>query len=222
MSYDAVAKNYVIDVPASVPGVFQAYQTGERYWNGQLRDPAGGLQPVFLNVFRPGPQNWDFANLTYTTFAEYGASDRLGNLAFGQATPVGAVPVAGTATYEAFAAGYAEGGAGLFAIRGDVQLQFNFAAGTLSGAFNPYIYDLLSGNTPLGHYDFVNTLFGVGSTTFSGELSRTGVAQHGTFDGLFTGPNAQELMARWTAPLPDPSTGTTSQMFGVWVGKKCC
>jgi hypothetical protein len=49
-------------------------------------------------------------------------------------------------------------------------------------------------------------------------LSRSGIAEHGTFNGLFTGPSAQELMARWTAPMPGPNT--TQQMFGVWVGKK--
>jgi hypothetical protein len=65
----------------------------------------------------------------------------------------------------------------------------------------------------------VNTVYSVGSPTFSGELSRSGTTERGTFNGLFTGPAAQELMARWTAPIVDPNTKTTSQMFGVWVGK---
>jgi hypothetical protein len=220
VSYDASANNYVIDVPSSNPGVFEATTTGERYWNGTLSDSASGTQPIVLSVFRPGSQNFDFPNLSYTSFAEYSTkAGQFGELAFGQATPASAIPVNGTATYSAFAAGYLSGSQGM-AIRGDVSLHFDFGAGTLSGSFDPYIYDLLAGNTPLGHYDFVNTVYGVGSATFSGELASSGVAEHGTFNGLFTGPAAQELMARWTAPRFDPQTNTTSEMFGVWVGKK--
>ena len=218
VSYDAPSNVYMMDVPASQPGDFQATTTGDRYWNGQLGSlPIGGQQPIFLDVFRPGSQNWDFS-LTYTSFAEYSTSSgQFGELAFGQATPASAIPVTGSASYAAFAAGQTDFG---FPIRGDVTLQFNFGAGTLAGSFDPYIYDFLSGNTPLGHYDFANTVYGVGSTTFSGELARSGLAEHGTFDGLFTGPAAQELMARWTAPYHDPTTNADSQMFGVWVGKK--
>jgi hypothetical protein len=218
VSFDASANNYVIGVPASAAGVFQANTTGDRYWNGQLKDAAtGALQPIFLDVFRPGAQNWDFPNLTYTSFAEYTTgSGKFGEMAFGQATLSTGIPVTGSATYRAFTAGQTDLGT---EIRGSATLQFNFAAGTLGGSFDPYIYDLLAGNTQLGHYDFVNTVYGVGSTTFSGELSRSGVAELGAFNGQFTGPTAQELMARWTAPLPGAGN-TTTQMFGVWVGKK--
>ena len=219
--YDASSNAYVMDVPGSVAGVFQVSTTGERYWNGQLRDPSGGLQPVYLNVFRPGPQNWDFSGLSYTSFAEYSAPSASGDMAFGLATPASGIPVTGSATYNAFAAGYIEGSAEDFAIRGSVLLSFNFGAGTLAGSFDPYVYDLLSGDTPLGHYEFVSTVFGVGSQTFSGELARSGLTERGSFNGQFTGPNAQELMARWTAPLFDNATNTTTPMFGVWVGK-CC
>ena len=93
-------------------------------------------------------------------------------------------------------------------------LDFNFGAGTLSGHLDP----ILDGGS-LGRYDFLNTVYGSGSTIFSGQLSKAGIAQFGTFDGQFTGPNAEELMARWSAPYIDPVTSQQSTMFGVWVGK---
>jgi hypothetical protein len=40
----------------------------------------------------------------------------------------------------------------------------------------------------------------------------------GAFGGQFTGPGAEELMARFTAPFINPYTGKQSDMFGVWVG----
>jgi hypothetical protein len=220
VSYDAPSGLYFMQIPAlQQQGSFEAKTTGDRYWNGTLHENSiGGELPIVLNVFRPGSQNWDFPDLKYTSFAEYGTtSGKFGEMAFGQATPASAIPVTGSATYDAFAAGQTDLG---FAIRGDVRMQFNFGAGTLSGSFDPYIYDLLAGNTPLGHYDFVNTVFGAGSPTFSGNLARSGVTEQGTFNGMFTGPGAEELMARWTAPLLDPTTNASSQMFGVWVGKK--
>ena len=42
----------------------------------------------------------------------------------------------------------------------------------------------------------------------------------GAFDGRFTGPAAEELMARWTAPYLNPSTQQWKDMFGIMVGKK--
>jgi hypothetical protein len=77
----------------------------------------------------------------------------------------------------------------------------------------------LGEHLPLGTYDFVNTVYGSGGTSFSGQLSTSGISDKGTFDGIFTGPNAEELMARWIAPYLDPISKSQSQMFGVWVGK---
>ena len=42
----------------------------------------------------------------------------------------------------------------------------------------------------------------------------------GSFDGLFTGPAAQELMATWTASAIDPNTQAPIDLFGIWVGKR--
>jgi hypothetical protein len=88
------------------------------------------------------------------------------------------------------------------------------------GHFDPLIYDLSGGALPLGRYDFANTIYGTGGTNFSGSLSHSTVSGLGSFEGLFTGPTAQELMARWQAPYVIPYTQTQSTMFGVWVGKK--
>ena len=43
----------------------------------------------------------------------------------------------------------------------------------------------------------------------------------GSFNGIFTGPNAEELMARWTADyFVQGVTAQPEKMIGVWVGKK--
>jgi len=69
----------------------------------------------------------------------------------------------------------------------------------------------------LGTYTFKDTVYSRGSTTFSGRFDTpdfAGVASLSRFEGLFTGPGAAELMARWEAPSP------FGNMVGVLIGKK--
>lgn len=225
VSYNAEAGVYIIDVPSSEPGGFYvntASTPNDRFWNGEIAEAPANVS-IDASVFQPRPTN-PVIQLTYTTYAMYGSTYQggpFGYVAFGSPTPGGAVPLAGNATYDAAVEGATLGGGG-DSIKGSATLQFDFGAGTLAGHFEPVIYDLLSygeEGLSLGSYDFINTVYSAGSTSFSGELSRSGL-DNGAFQGLFTGPAAQELMARWTAPFLDPRTNTTSTMFGIWVGKR--
>ncbi len=107
-------------------------------------------------------------------------------------------------------------------INGEARLVFDFAAGTLSGEMTPNIcpWDCYG----LGVYKFVDTVYSSGSTTFSGEFSIDGRKVDSWFEGSFTGPHAEELMARWRAPYKPYDTGfgvvEGGQMGGVWIGKK--
>ena len=141
-----------------------------------------------------------------------------GFVAFGSATPSSAIPTTGNATMEAIVAGQT---LDRFAvIGGTANLQFDFGAGTLAGHLDPVWYSIYEATSqPLGTYTFVDTVFGVGSTTFSGEFSHANPQLTGAFNGLFTGPNAEEMMARWSADFVDPATQQIGGMFGVWIGR---
>jgi hypothetical protein len=212
VSYDAAASNYVMDVPASEPGVFQSPDSGGNSFVGKLTDPSnpGQSQPITFGASRSGFQ--------YTAWAFYqkqisSENTAAGWMTFGVPTPPSAIPVAGTATYTAEAHGY-----GGTYIDGKATLQFNFGAGTLAGSLDIWDAEWDPGVFPYGHFDFVKTTVGSGQGLgqFSGELVDSSTSQHGSFNGLFTGPNAQELMARWTASYPQ----SDRIMYGVWVGKK--
>jgi hypothetical protein len=102
---------------------------------------------------------------------------------------------------------------------GDVAVRFG--AGTLAGHFDPVLQPYSDGSFALGQYTFVNTVFGVGSTTFSGGFAHADPLLTGAFNGLFAGPNAQELMARWSGSyFVQGITSQPEEMFGVWVGRK--
>ncbi len=219
VSYDAATKLYVFDFPSTAPGAFYSVDSGETYWNGQITDPAspGSFQPGGLTVHKPVPAN-PGGLFSYTSFGLYGNPVApLGVVAFGVATPGSAVPISGTATYDAQARGYTLNG---FFVDGTATLNFNFGAGTLGGHYDAYVSDGWDGSISLGRYTFNNTIYGVGSPAFSGSMTHAAGSGSGAFDGLFTGPNAQELMARWTATYTGPDGSI--DMFGVWVGKKCC
>ena len=223
--YDASSGLYILGLPSAQPDGFynfSADQPNTQFWRGRLADSETSKSPE-ISVFKPSPANTEI-QLTYTTFANYNiyhlGGPPFGLVAFGQATAQSNIPLTGAADYLAKVAGTTVDGMG--EIQGSAALRFDFGAGTLSGHFDPVYYDITglgSSGQSLGRYDFVNTVFGVGSSSFSGSLSKPSNSQTGTFDGLFTGPNAQELMSRWTLLYINPAMQTVP-MFGVWVGKK--
>jgi hypothetical protein len=211
--YDAASDSYIFDLPSTNPAGMRVTSEDSAFWNGYLdaEDPS-------LSVLKPASTNPEIA-LAYTSLgiASGYYTSPFGFFAFGIPTPSSGVPVAGTASYEAYVRGRTL--TDFAVVSGDATLQFDFGTGALSGQFDP-VLNLNGVTTNLGTYDFVNTVFGAGSTAFSGGLSLTGAPSLGAFDGRFTGPEAQELMSRWTAPYLNPGTQQWSEMFGVWVGKR--
>ena len=197
---------------------FAGSTPSDTWWGGQLLDASGSWQ-AGGSVLKPSNPE---LQLSYTTLLQYDTSgmspESFGIVAFGIPTPTSAIPLTGSASYTAFVAGNSIDN--LYYIRGSASLQFNFGTGALAGHLDPLIYDMGGGLLSLTRYSFTNTVFGAGSTSFSGQLSNPSVAGVGSFSGIFTGPGAQELMARWQAPFVIPYTQQTSQMFGVWVGRQ--
>lgn len=175
--------------------------------------PKSGYYSVGLN------KNPDYRHTNLATQFENGWGWPIGLFAYGVATKLGDVPVTGTASYQAKAVGRA-GEAWEYNVGGTAELRFDFAAGTLAGHFDPTIDEWTNDVRALGRYSFVNTVFGAGSTKFSGELAHSSLAQLGSFNGMFTGPQAAELMAEWSAPYRNPWTGKDGTITGVWLGKR--
>jgi hypothetical protein len=203
-------------VPTRDESHFDQYSYDASYWYGATS--TGHYSEASLRIFKPTSTNPEI-QLAYTSF---GASDGyytndFSFFAFGIPTPGSGVPVTGTASYNAIVRGRPLDIEGV--IDGDATLQFNFGAGTLSGHLDPVLH-YKGRATDLGTYNFVNTVFGVGSANFAGGLSHSGTSTLGAFDGRFTGPAAQELMGRWTAPYLNPTNQQWNEMFGIMVGKK--
>jgi hypothetical protein len=225
VTYDALIERYLIKVPSMPAGYFYRRSAGDvdaGWLIGTLATLDRTDEHGHVDVLNPSnPQ----LQLTYTTLAQYNGEDArgvpFGFLAFGPATPSGGIPVTGSASYSALIRGASvERYATVF---GTAAMQFDFAGGTLSGHIDPILHDptgLGFNDQPLGRYEFINTVYSAGSAIFSGQLSNRSVAGTGSFSGQFTGPAAQELMARWSAPYVFPGFSQTNEMFGVLVGKR--
>jgi len=229
-SYDGASNSYSISLPSFQPG--KLTNPGYSGSEGQIATSSTSqvtlgtsntLQQANVFLFTPGSH---FSPYTYTSFGQWGGStgqtadggiDHIsGQFVYGIPTLSAGMPTTGSAAYSASIRGSTNDG---FYIGGAATFQFDFAAGTLSGHFDPSIYDW-DQPVPIGRYDFGNTIYASGSTTFSGDLVRSGVGT-GSFQGQFTGPKAEELMARWSAPLSNPlAGGQASTMYGVLIGKK--
>ena len=215
--YDAGTEQYLIELPSIDEFPLQNSGENASFWSDGTS--TGPDSDTGVNIFKPRSTNPEI-QLAYTSFGTssgYYATE-FSFFAFGIPTPASGVPVTGSASYNALIVGQTLDSGGV--IDGDATLQFNFGAGTLSGHLDPVLHYNGGLTTDLGSYDFVNTVFGVGSASFSGELSHSGTSTLGAFDGQFTGPEAQELMGRWTAPYLNPTNQQWKEMFGIMVGKK--
>jgi hypothetical protein len=215
--YDAAQQVYVIDTPVTAAGTVEGFHDDADSWIGRL---GGSSTGAVFDILKPASSNpasdFQFTSLAPYYEYEFGGPFASGALAFGTATPSAAIPTTGSAVYDAILSGFTAVGD---YIGGTATLQFDFGAGTLAGSLSPV---QLGGNgfssTTFGTYTFVNTVFSPGSTTFSGNLQTPGIADLGSFNGLFTGPAAQELMARWRAPYMNGQT--QSEIAGVLIGRK--
>jgi hypothetical protein len=232
-SYDGASNSYQI----SIPGFHAGTLTNTSY-NGSSGQPAGGsfsqvsegsstaLQPLYVTLPTPGSE---WSPYSYTSYASWSGKTGIaangdtifqeGYLAYGIPTLAGDVPITGSATYSAQVMGSI--GANFFVpVSGTADLSFDFGAGKLTGSMHAGIFDYFDGFVmDFGKYEFTQTNYSTGSTTFSGKFVVPGAPNaDSSFSGMFTGPAAAELMARFEAPyVHDGQQGT---MSGIWVGKK--
>ena len=171
----------------------------------------------------------------YSELASYrtGGPDTIGALAFGTLTHAGAVPTTGSATYNGIVMGKSDviasdsfDGPNRAIVTGSVKLDFNFAAGSLAGAMTVGLDDMAGDPLALGTFDFKNTVFSAGSTSYSGKFDSSTAGQN-FFLGQFTGPNAEETIGAWALPFVLDTGNSTieadhqpHQLFGAWIAKK--
>jgi len=213
-------------------GTYEVQLPGKE-WNELLSFGGGSLRDTDDNFEGQISGSKDRGYL-YSELASYYSSDpaQFGAFAFGTLTPNGAVPIIGTASYNGTIAGKSDVVGSHFGqplgetAIGSVTLNFDFGAGTLGGAMTLALADYIN-DEPLsiGTFTFKDTVFGVGSTSYSGRFD-TAAAGDNFFLGKFTGPHAEETIGAWALPFVlDVGNATITadhkahQAFGAWIAK---
>lgn len=151
-------------------------------------------------------------------------SGRTGYIAFGTPTPASAVPVSGTATYFGVTSGQVDityfdnlyGGHYFGGIDGNTRLSVDFSRGVLTGWLDLYVPD---GMNPrfVGAYATLPIALASGTNAFTGRFD-TSLPGLNQFNGLFTGPSAQEAIGSWALPLT--IDGQPHQAIGAWIARR--
>jgi hypothetical protein len=213
--YDAASQSYLIALPSfggGEPGAFSKTSQSAQAYFGTIPDSTGTAHVIARNP-ASGPYQ-------YSTVATIDSSETTPNsvFAFGLATPDGAVPITGTATYAANLAGAVFGVN--YGVEGTASFAFDFAAGTLGGSMSPVVIDGWGIGYPVGPYTFNNAVYSAGSTSFAGAMTHSTNNLTGAFSGRFTGPVGQELIGRFNLQFADPYASSTETMYGAFVGRK--
>lgn len=165
---------------------------------------------------------YNYSNIANWTDPTTGLS---GTTAIGAATPAGGVPVTGSATYNGIIQGFTQetfdsaDGQGILpaSLGGSIRLTFDFASAGLSGFISPIVY--ANGPQALPTLNFVDTIHAVGSGTFSGRFD-TALAGTNGFNGVFTGPNGQEVIGKFAFPYLSPLNKSLQETAGVFIAKQ--
>ena len=204
--YVASSNSYEVQLP------------GSQTWSAIQYTPTGGSP---INFMGGGAHLvlWS-EDYQYSRLFEWSADNFHGYEAIGIPTAAGNVPTTGSAGYSGEIAGFTPESTSSDTqwIVGSVEMTFNFGIGSLSGSISPVLTDGAATHS-LGTIDFRNTVYSTGSTTFSGEFD-TNLAGENSFSGLFTGPNAQELIGNFALPYKSPIDSQIYQSAGAFVAKK--
>lgn len=192
-------------------------------WRTGETTPYTGLYPQRA----PDSLPEDLANsYSYSALAIWfnGQTGRLGTVAFGLASQASAIPISGSASYNGFIAGdstetwdWGSWGRGLASVEGNIKLTFDFGLGSLSGSVSPQIY--VDSRYDLAPINFANTVYAAGGTTFSGRFD-TSLPGANSFSGLFTGPQAQELIGNFVFPYTSALDGKPYEAGGGFIARK--
>lgn len=224
--YDAGADRYYVTIPGQSESLLEDDPSTEASPGSASASYLAGQMHVVTHA--SGTSTEPTRNYLYSTIATFTDNTyaRPGATAFGMATPVSGVPIAGSASYAGFLTGHSSeqvdyGDWGIWAawIGGSIALSFDFGAGSLSGTLNPRLEHSVSHD--LGTLSISQPVWGVGSTSFSAGL--TGSILTGDpagIHGSFTGPSAQELIGAFFFGYVSPVTGQNASAAGAFIAQR--
>lgn len=226
ITHSASDDSYTISLPAygsgklafdGGSGSFEDSTAWLSYYATNYKLIDGGIERPVIVALKYPPQS----GLTYTSSGSWSSNGdqgprRQGLFAYGLPTAAGTMPISGTASYVANVDGYTRTNNFIW---GSADFQFDFGAGSLAGGMTLQAddgWDIV----PLGRFSFIETVYGSGSTSFSGRLTVPESTDKGSFAGRFTGPGGVELLGSFQTPAWHPFYKRWEDITGVFAGKR--
>lgn len=236
ISYDSASKTYQVTVPVAGSGTimrtgdYMTYPFNGSTLPGFHAEPSNKNPTTYCcNALSLSAPDRTQSRYSYVSFADFYApapaeqnrdTIAYGTFAIAQPTRAGEVPVAGTARYTGHAFGHFAGDSGATWIEGISRFDFDFARAALSGEIIFSMRCMMGCLYPETSYTLTNTRFAQGATTFSGSLTTQGAPSAGSFSGLFAGPSAAEMMAKFEMPYFNPEYQKWMPAGGAIAGKR--
>ena len=218
IAYDQASKTYQVTVPVAGSGtIMQTEYTTMYSFSAPSGIPGFNASPSNKNPnayccssLSISAADQPQSRYSYASFADFYAPAKAGtnldtiaygSFAVGQPTRPGEVPTTGTANYSGDLFGHLAGDAGATVLLGTARFDFDFASALLTGNLTASIHCMMGCSDDEATYQFTNTNFARGGTTFGGQLTTPGAPEAGAFSGLFAGPGAVELMSQFRMPF---------------------
>lgn len=212
LRYDADQGVWLMSYPAVEEGRILKLNEYPHFWHGAIVDDKGEhLGESTVDISRPSADNPDSNVTSGSVYSAAGLNEYSTSFVAAVPTVPGDMPVTGTAAFAIVGSGWST----YF----DGEMRFDFAQGTLAGEIDAHYADAWYGYE-LGQFTMAETVFGVGSTRFSGLFVKDGdPSSSGNFFGLFAGPEARELIGHFSLTIPDFYTeGATFTDQGLFTG----
>lgn len=215
--YVVSQSRHEIQIPGRDWGVLGApFVAGRAFSTQRVTVGTGPAAFVYdLNLFVPGDRNPDLP-LVYTSYGSWAASalrasdperidQNFGTFAYGVSTPNGAVPRTGTAQYRGLVFDP-------YDTLGDLTITFDFATRQVTGSIKPFFNDGIGGISSPGAFPFSGSIQ-ADATAFQIGFPIGSTGRTGLLEIQLTGPNAEELMLRWSATIVVPHLSLSPQPY---------
>jgi hypothetical protein len=232
-AFDRASARYRLSIPLLGEGaLFQTAASrsdtdfgGVVYSAALAPDAATAAQRTDLLVLRPGRPETTYDHVAWVSWffdRDLGGDlhrDSYGVVGLAQPTPAAGMPTSGVRRYTGTILAHMSGNVGDF-VMGTIEIEVDFAAGTLSGVHRFRHVCFMGCDYPTVLYPLSDISFARGATTFGGALSTSGAPASGIFSGRFAGPGAEELIISFRTPYFDPDFNRWTSVAGVALGRQ--
>lgn len=237
VSYEAATNSYRLDAPSIGSGTL--FQTGAPYTSvhgfgkvfparlaadAAAAAPGSGASFGDFEVLKTRSEQNPFVDVAWIAWygdREAGTNLRSGTIGvagIARPSPAAVLPGMEARRYSLRTLAYIGGNFG-DSVTGTGTFEVAASAGAMTGTVDLALSCFMGCAYPTRAAQLSSSGVAAGSTQFAGEFTVSGTSTRGTYQGIFAGPNANELLIAFEAPYFYPERSTWVTIRGVMLGR---